>query len=222
MPQATQIVDSFHVVQLLNVRCAEKRESAEKHKAACSDEIHMAQEEGGARSRQDPSQGGTRLPDGRGAAGCLLMRRQTIGRQGLRAPLLVDGALCRGRDEGRGKDAQEGAGDLELVGERIHQLVPGRPQFCRPVRPQRRQGLQERRLLQDDDLAQAGPSGLHGPEAADMRYPLETAKSRNLDDHMSTCTLDSESDVVGKRDRKVRRDRAGKVCELCRKLKHVF
>lgn len=44
----------------------------------------------------------------------------------------------------------------------------------------------------------------------------------NLDDHMSTCTLDSESDVVGKRDRKVRRDRAGKVCELCRKLKHVF
>ena len=47
-------------------------------------------------------------------------------------------------------------GDLELVEERIHQLVPGRPQFCRPVRPQRRQGLQEYRLLQDDDLAQTG------------------------------------------------------------------
>jgi hypothetical protein len=33
MLQAAQIVDSFHVVQLLNVRCAKKRESAEKHKA---------------------------------------------------------------------------------------------------------------------------------------------------------------------------------------------
>ena len=30
MPQATQSVDRFHVVQLLNVRCAERRESAEK------------------------------------------------------------------------------------------------------------------------------------------------------------------------------------------------
>ncbi|WP_256436870.1 transposase [Atopobium sp. oral taxon 416] len=52
MPQAAQIVDSFHVVQLLNVRCAEKRESAKKHKTACADEIHMAQEEGGARFTQ--------------------------------------------------------------------------------------------------------------------------------------------------------------------------
>ena len=72
-------------------------------------------------------------------------------------------------------------GDLELVEERIHQLVPGRPQFCRPVRPQRRQGLQEYRLLQDDDLPQARPSGLHGLEAAGMRYPLETAKSLKID-----------------------------------------
>ena len=46
MPQAAQIVDSFHVVQLLNVRCAERRESAEKHKAACRDEVHLAEEEG--------------------------------------------------------------------------------------------------------------------------------------------------------------------------------
>ena len=38
MPQATQILDSFHVVQLVNratdpVRGAERREPAEKHKA---------------------------------------------------------------------------------------------------------------------------------------------------------------------------------------------
>jgi len=154
MPQAAQSVDGFHVVQLLNVRCAERRESAEKHKAACPDEIHMAQEEGGARPCEDPSQNCKGLPDGRGAAGRLFMRRQKIGRRGPRAPLLVDDALCRGRDEGRGKNAPQGAGgDLELVEERIHQLVPGRSQLRRPVRPQRRQGLQEHRLLQDDDLA---------------------------------------------------------------------
>ena len=50
MPQATQSVDSFHVVQLLMsatdpVRCQERRESAEKHKAARRDEVHLAQEE---------------------------------------------------------------------------------------------------------------------------------------------------------------------------------
>ena len=106
------------------------------------------------------------------------MRRQGIGGQGPRAPLLVDDALQRGRDEERGEDAQEGArGDPELVEERLHQLVPGRPQLGRPVRPQHRQGLQEHRLLQDNDLAPPGPSGLHGPEEARMRYPLETAKS---------------------------------------------
>ena len=126
MLQAAQIVDSFHVVQLLMratdpVRCQERRESAEKHKAACPDEVPVAEEEGvahkaparqegGARPCEDPSQGGTRLPDGRGAAGRLFMRRQGIGGQGPRAPLLVDDALCRGRDEERGEDAQEGAG----------------------------------------------------------------------------------------------------------------
>ncbi|QUC03668.1 transposase [Atopobium sp. oral taxon 416] len=89
MPQATQIVDSFHVVQLLMrvtdpVRCQERRESAEKYKAACPDEVPVAEEEGvahkaparqegGARPCEDPSQGGTRLPDGRGAAGRLFM-----------------------------------------------------------------------------------------------------------------------------------------------------
>ena len=187
MPQAAQTVDRFHVVQLLMratdpVRCAERRESAEKHKAACSDEIHMAQEEGGARSREDPSQDGTRMPDGKGAAGRLFMRRQTIGRQGPRVSLLVDGALQCPKDEGRGKNAPQGAGgDLELVEERFDQLVPGRPQLGRPVRPQHRQGLQEYRLLQDDDLPPAGPSGLHSPEAAGMRYPLETAKSLKID-----------------------------------------
>jgi hypothetical protein len=194
MPQAAQSVDSFHVVQLLMratdpVRCQERRESAEKHKAACPDEVPVAEEEGvahkaparqegGARSREDPSQGGTRLPDGKSAAGRLLMPRQKIGGQGPGAPLLVDGALCRGRDEERGEDAQEGVGrDPELVEEGLDQLVPGRAQLRRPVRPQHRQGLQEHRLLQDDDLPQAGPSGLHGPEEARMRYPLETAKS---------------------------------------------
>ena len=44
MPQAAQSVDRFHVVQLLNVRCAERRESAEKHKAACPDEVPVAEE----------------------------------------------------------------------------------------------------------------------------------------------------------------------------------
>ena len=89
MPQATQSVDRFHVVQLLMratdpVRCQERRESAEKHKAARPDEVRMAQEEGephkaparqegGARSCEDPSQGGTRLPDGKGDAGRLFM-----------------------------------------------------------------------------------------------------------------------------------------------------
>lgn len=38
-------------------------------------------------------------------------------------------------------------------------------------------GLQEHRLFQDDNLPPAGPPGLHGPEEADMRYPLETSKS---------------------------------------------
>ena len=134
MPQATQSVDSFYVVQLLMratdpVRCQERRESAKKHKAACPDEVSVAEEEGvahkasarqegGARPCEDPSQGGTRLPDGRGAAGRVLMRRQGIGSRGPRAPLLVDDALCRGRDEERGEDSQEGAGgDLELVEE---------------------------------------------------------------------------------------------------------
>ncbi len=108
------------------------------------------------------------------------MRRQGIGRQGPRAPLLVDDALCRGRDEERGENPQEGAGgDLELVEEGFDQLVPGRPQLGRAVSPQHRQGLQEHCLLQDDDLPQARPSGLHGPEEARMRYPLETAKSLN-------------------------------------------
>ena len=81
MPQATQSVDRFHVVQLLMratdpVRCQERRESAEKHKAACPDEVRMAQEEGdphkapareegGARPCEDTSQGGARLPDGK-------------------------------------------------------------------------------------------------------------------------------------------------------------
>ena len=192
-PRPHRAWDSFHVVQLLNVRCAERRESAEKHKAACPDEVRMAEEEGvahkaparqegGARPCEDPSQGGTRLPDGRGAAGRLFMRRQGIGGRGPRAPLLVDDALCRGRDEERGEDSQEGAGgDLELVEEGIYQLVPGRAQLRRPVRPQHRQGLQEHRLLQDDDLPQARPSGLHSPEEARMRYPLETAKSQIFD-----------------------------------------
>jgi hypothetical protein len=196
MPQATQSVDSFHVVQLLMratdpVRYQERRESAEKHKAARRDEVRMAEEEGvahkapareegGARPCEDPSQGGTRLPNGRGAAGRLFMRRQKIGGSSPRAPLLVDGALQRGRDEKRGEDPQEGARRYpELVEEGIYQLVPGRPQLRRPVRPQHRQGLQEHRLLQDDDLPQARPSGLHGPEEAHMRYPLETAKSQN-------------------------------------------
>jgi hypothetical protein len=161
--------------------------------AARRDEVRMAQEEGdphkalarqegGARPCEDPSQGGTRLPDGRGAAGRLLMRRQGIRRSSPRAPLLVDDALCRGRDKERGEDSQEGAGgDPELVEERLDQLVPGRPQLRRAVRPQHRQGLQEHRLLQDDDLAQARPSGLHSPEEARMRYPLETAKSPILE-----------------------------------------
>ncbi|RRG00267.1 MAG: hypothetical protein DUD28_13640, partial [Lactobacillus sp.] len=148
MPQATQSVDRFHVVQLLNVRCQERRESAEKHKEACPDEVPVAEEEGvahkapareegGARPCEDPSQGGTRLPDDRGAAGRLFMRRQGIGRQGPRAPLLVDDALCRGRDEERGEDAQEGVGrDPQLVEEGFDQLVPRRPQLGCPVRPQ--------------------------------------------------------------------------------------
>ena len=201
MPQAAQTVDSFHVVQLLMratdpVRCQERRESAEKRKEARGDEVPVAEEEGvahkapareegGARPREDPSQRGTRMPDGKGAAGRLFMRRQTIGSSSPRAPLLVDDALCRGRDEECGEDAQEGAGgDLELVEERLDQLVPGRPQLRRPVRPQRCPGLQEHRLLQDDDLPQAGPSGLHGPEEAGMRYPLETAKSLILCKHV--------------------------------------
>ena len=61
MPQAAQIVDSFHVVQLLNVRCAERRESAEKHKAACPDEIHMALEEKVAHKAPALEEGGARF-----------------------------------------------------------------------------------------------------------------------------------------------------------------
>ena len=175
------------------VRCQERRESAEKRKEARGDEVPVAEEEGvahkapareegGARPREDPSQRGTRMPDGKGAAGRLFMRRQTIGSSSPRAPLLVDDALCRGRDEERGGNPQERArGDTQLVEEGIHQLLPGRPQLRRPVRPQRRQGLQEHCLLQDDDLAQARPSGLHGTEEAGMRYPLETAKSPILE-----------------------------------------
>jgi hypothetical protein len=68
-------------------------------------------------------------------------------------------------------------GDPQLVEEGFDQLVPGRSQFRRPVGPQHCQGLQEHRLLQDDDLPPAGPSGLHSSEEARMRYPLETAKS---------------------------------------------
>ncbi|RRF98012.1 MAG: hypothetical protein DUD39_11835 [Coriobacteriaceae bacterium] len=194
MPQATQSVGQV----LCGAAPDEGDRPCEVHRAArvrlealaaCPDEVRMAEEEGdphkaparqegGARLREDPSQGGTRLPDGRGAAGRLFMRRQGIGGQGPGAPLLVDDALCRGRDEDRGEDAQEGArGDPELVEEGLHQLVPRRPQLGRPVRPQRRQGLQEHCLLQDDDLPQAGPFGLHSPEEAGIRYPLETAKS---------------------------------------------
>ncbi|RRF92167.1 MAG: hypothetical protein DUD39_17335, partial [Coriobacteriaceae bacterium] len=197
MPQAAQSVDRFHVVQLLMratdpVRCQERRESAKKHKAACPDEVPVAEEEGvahkapareegGARPRQGPSQNCKGLPDGRGAAGRVLIPRQGIGGSSPRAPLLVDDALCRGRDEERGEDPQEGAGgDPQLVEEGIHQLLSGRSQLGRAVGPQRCQGLQEHCLLQDDDLPQARPSGLHSPEEARMRYPLETAKSLNL------------------------------------------
>lgn len=62
------------------------------------------------------------------------MHRQGIGGGGPRPPLLMDDALRRVRDEGRGEDAQEGAGgNLELVEEGLHRLVPGRAQFRRPV-----------------------------------------------------------------------------------------
>ena len=159
MPQATQSVGQLPCGAAPDEgdrpcevpRAARVRREAQ---AARRDEVRMAQEEGdphkapareegGARSREDPSQGGTRLPDGRGAAGRVFMRRQGIGRQGPRAPLLVDDALCRGRDEERGENPQEGAGgDLELVEEGFDQLVPGRPQLGRAVSPQHRQGLQ--------------------------------------------------------------------------------
>ena len=66
------------------------------------------------------------------------------------------------------------------MGEALHKLVPGRAELRRPVGPQRCKGLQEHRLFQDDDLPPAGPPGLHGPEEAGMRYPLETSKSQKI------------------------------------------
>ena len=145
MPQAAQIADSFHVAQLLMratdpVRCTQRRDCEER----------------GARPREDTSQGGARLPDGKAMQdvyGCP-NRKSTA-----KAPdrLCSDDALCRGRDEERGEDPQEGAGrHPQLVEEEFDQFVPGRPQFRRPVRPQHRQGLQEHRLLRGDDLPQTG------------------------------------------------------------------
>lgn len=159
---------------------------ARRHEVRLAEEEGVAHgapacQEGGARTGEDPSQDGTRMPDGRGAPGRQFMRRQGIGGGGPRPPLLMDDALQRVRDEDRGEDAQEGAGgNPELVEEGLRILVPGRAQLRRPVGPQRCKGLQEHRLLQDDDLPPAGSPGLHGQEEAGMRYPLETSKSLKL------------------------------------------
>lgn len=70
------------------------------------------------------------------------MRGQGTGGGGPRPPLLMDDALQRVRDEGRGEDAQEGAGgNPELVEEGLCRLVPGRAQLRRPVGPQRCKGF---------------------------------------------------------------------------------
>ena len=55
-----------------------------------------AYEEGGARPREDTSQGGACLPDSRGDTGHLWLSRQKIYIQGPRPALLVDDALYRG------------------------------------------------------------------------------------------------------------------------------
>ena len=112
MPQATQILGSFHVVAALHkgdrpcevrgeVRvgeeaqgCLPRRTYAWLKRWESLTECQLAKRE--ARSCEDTSQGGARLPDGRGDAGHLWLSRQRIYSQGPRPALFVDDALCCG------------------------------------------------------------------------------------------------------------------------------
>ncbi len=56
---------------------------------------------------------------------------------------------------------------------------------------------------------------------------LHIEGKRHLDDHMLFGAFDCKGDMVGKRDRQVRRElvgksRTGKVCKLCREFEHIF
>ena len=212
MPQAVQTVDRFHVVQLLNraidhVRCAERRESAEKRRQLAGTKYVWLQGKESLTERQlakreelDPAkthlrtaracQMGEALQDVYSCAG-----RESAARALDRLLLMDDALQCQEMKTVARTLRKEREGHPELVEEGLHKLVPGRAELRRPVGPQRCKGLQEHRLFQDDDLPPAGPPGLHGPEEADMRYPLETSKSPFWPSVANTSACHKMSDV---------------------------
>ena len=98
--------------------------------------------------------------------------------RGARAAMPVDDALEHAGDEGSRKDAPQGAGGRpRLVAVGLDERHPGEPQLRNPVRQEGRKGVQEHRLLRDDDIPQARSPGLPGPGCRLICYLLETAKS---------------------------------------------
>lgn len=63
------------------------------------------------------------------------------------------------------------------MAEGLDERDPGGAQLDRPVHQAGGEGLQEHRVLRDDDIPQARVPGLLGPAGSIIRYPLETAKS---------------------------------------------
>lgn len=138
-----------------------------------------AREEGRARPGALPPEDRQGLPDGRGDARRLRAARPEVGGVGARPTVLLDDVLERPGDEGGRGDAPQGAGGHpRLVAEVLDERNPGGAQLDRPVHQAGSEGLQEHRVLRDDDIPQARAPGLLGTAGSIIRYPPETAKSQ--------------------------------------------
>lgn len=116
----------------------------------------------------------------------LLVRDQGGGRRRARPGDLLDHALERAPDEDGGADDPRRAGGRpQLVLREVLERLPGGRELDHTVAQKGVQGLQERRLLHNDDLPQAGEAGFLGPVRVGMCYPLETWKSQNIVRYLS-------------------------------------
>lgn len=73
---------------------------------------------------------------------------------------------------------KEREGILNCWGSKATNAILEGAQLGDPVDQAGGEGLQERRVLRDDDLPQAGEAGLLGADVACLCYPLETRKGR--------------------------------------------